>query len=274
MNSCDRMTDAQVAKLALAICATAEILGHTLSAEAAELMAEDLSGHSATAVADALRACRRELTGKLSLAAILQRVQRADGRPEPDEAWAIALQAGDEQQTVVMTEEINLALAAARPVLSAGDKIGGRRTFIVAYERLLTSARAAGAGVSWFVSLGRDQQHRLQAIEEAGRLGRLPQDEVERLAAPIRLALAAPTPEAHAIAGLLTRHGSGGDAEPPAGINRERWQQLRAEIDQRVGQARSRKEARLEVERAELERLKQDAAAALARKAAEADRHA
>lgn len=273
MNSCDRMTDAQVAKLALAICATAEILGHALSAEAAELMAEDLSGYSAVVVADALRACRRELTGKLSLAAILQRVQRADGRPEPDEAWAIALQAGDEQQTVVMTEEISQALAAARPVLSAGDKIGGRRTFIVAYERLLTSSRAAGAGVRWFVSLGHDQQHRLHAIEEAGRLGQLPQDEVERLAAPIRLSLAAPTPEAHAIVGLLARRELAGDAEPPAGVNRERWQQLRAEIDQRVKQARSRKVARQESERVELERLKQEAAAALARKTAEADRH-
>lgn len=265
MNSCDRMTDAQVAKLALAICATAEILGHVLSAEAAELMAEDLSGYSATAVGEALRACRRELTGKLSLAAILQRVQRADGHPEPDEAWAIALQARDEAMTVVMNEEIGQALLVARPVLDAGDKIGGRRTFVVAYERILAQSRTAGRPASWTASLGHDPQHRLLAIEEAGRLGRLPAAEVARLAGPARLALAPPSAAGVVIAGLIAGRVVEVDELPPE-INRERWQQLREEIDRRAERGKAHKSAQQDAERAELERRKLAAAEALARK--------
>ena len=77
---------AETADLSMAICATAETLGQTLSAPAAKLMAEDLAEHPMDVIANALWACRRELTGKLTLAAILQRVQAADGRPGKDEA--------------------------------------------------------------------------------------------------------------------------------------------------------------------------------------------
>jgi hypothetical protein len=135
------MTSDQIAQLALAITATAEVLGQTLTADAAEMMADDLSEYPVPVVASALKSCRRELSGKLTLAAILQRVQAADGRPGKDEAWAIAIATSDEFETVVLTDEIQLALAAAKPVLDAGDKIGARMAFISAYERLVSQAR-------------------------------------------------------------------------------------------------------------------------------------
>ena len=76
----------ELADLAAALCATAETLGQSLSASAAELMAEDLADYSVPELLSALKACRREVTGKLTLAAILQRVNAADGRPGRDEA--------------------------------------------------------------------------------------------------------------------------------------------------------------------------------------------
>ena len=54
------------AKLAVAICATAEALGQTISATAADLMASDLASYQTEVIAAALRACRRELKGKLT----------------------------------------------------------------------------------------------------------------------------------------------------------------------------------------------------------------
>ena len=270
MSSCDRMTDEQVERLALAICATAEVLGYDISPEAADMMAEDLAEYPAALVGDALRQCRRELTGKLTLAGILQRIQRADGHPEPDEAWAIALSAADEAMTVVMTEEVGLALTAAQPVLRAGDKIGGRRTFLAAYERLVGLSRQNGRRPNWSVSLGHDQQHRLQAIEDAGRLGRLPATEVEKLAAPIRLALAAPSGDGKAIAGLIT--GNVVDMKCPE--NRERWAKLREQTSRsRSDAARRRAEAQQaakDAEHQDLEARKQ--AAELALQAKEAGR--
>ena len=204
MNSSDRMNGDQLAALAGAICATAETLGQTVSATAAELMAEDLADYAPADVKAALQACRRELTGKLTLAAILQRVQAADGRPDPNEAWSLALAASDEFDSVVLTDEIQLALGAARAILDAGDKVGARMSFLSAYQRQVDTARREGKPVNWKLSPGFDQQRRLMAVEEAGRLGRLPAPVVQQYRA--QLTHEPITQDGAAIAGLITGH--------------------------------------------------------------------
>lgn len=210
----------QQAELAAALCATAETLGHALSASAAELMAEDLAEYGMEHIAAALRACRRELTGKLTLGAIMQRIQAADGRPGRDEAWAIALQAGDERDTVVMTGEILAALQVARPILEARDKVGARMAFLSAYDRLIDQARQEAQPVKWEVSLGFDPDLRIRAIEQARNLGRLPAAEASRLL--LQYAQEAPSPNGLAIAGLLT-----GNSSKPDPQTREKLRAIR-----------------------------------------------
>lgn len=190
----------EIAELAAALCATAETLDQTLSASAAELMAEDLAEYPMEITAGALRACRKELTGKLTLAAILSQMHAADGRPARDEAWSIALAGTDEFDTVVLTEEIAQAMAVARPILDEGDKIGARMAFMSAYDRLVTAARQEKKPVAWSVSLGFDAERRVTAVEQAVRLQRLPQLEADK----VLLSLEAPTADGRAIAGLLT----------------------------------------------------------------------
>lgn len=204
MNSSERMAPDQVARLALAICATAEVLGQTLTTEAAEMMADDLADHPASVVSAALKACRRELTGRLTLGAILQRVQASDGRPGKDEAWAIAMTTNDEFETVVLTEEIQLALAAAKPVLDAGDKIGARMAFISAYERFVAQAREDARPVNWHVSVGFDANRRIQAVTKAMELKRIPHEHAQKYLAD--LSVDPITEDGRAIAGLLTGH--------------------------------------------------------------------
>lgn len=257
MSSCDRMTPEQVAQLALAICATAEVLGHTLSAEAAQLMAEDLADYSRDAVRAALKSCRRELTGKLTLAAILQRVQAEDGRPGDDEAWALALRASDESDSVVLTEEILLALSAARPVLAAGDKIGARMAFKGAYLRTVDAARREGRAARWLLTMGHDPQRRLLAVYEAARQGRLPALQVAEYV--VQLTHEQITDDGRAIAGLLT----GNVVAMPSAEHRERWLALRAEIERKGAETKTRLDAEREAERADLERRKAQALAAL-----------
>ncbi|RMH96418.1 hypothetical protein EA795_20105 [Stutzerimonas nitrititolerans] len=218
MLSCD-----QQAELAAALCATAETLGHALSASAAELMAEDLAEYGMEQIATALRACRKELTGKLTLAAILQRVQAADGRPDPNEAWALALAASDEFDSVVLTDEIQLALGAARPILDAGDKVGARMSFLSAYQRQVDTARREGKPVNWALSPGFDQQRRVMAVEEAGRLGRLAAPVVEEYRA--RLTHEPITQDGAAIAGLIT-----GKSAMPSPEVRERLQEIKQSV--------------------------------------------
>lgn len=242
MLSCD-----QQAELAAALCATAETLGQALSASAAELMADDLASYPMEVIAGALRACRRELTGKLTLAAILQRVQAADGRPEPNEAWALALSASDEFDSVVLTDEIQMALGAARSVLDSGDKIGARMSFLSAYQRLVDTARRDGKPVNWSLSPGFDPDRRLIAVQEAGRLGRLPAPAVERYVA--QLTHSPITQDGAAIAGLIT----GRQAMPSEEV-RKRLQELKDQVRGSKAEKRAVQEETMRREREAFER--------------------
>ncbi|MDH1234457.1 hypothetical protein [Stutzerimonas stutzeri] len=244
----------QLAALAGAVCATAETLGQTISPGAAKMIAEDLADYPAEDIRAALQACRRELTGKLTLAAILQRVQAADGRPEPNEAWSLALAASDEFDSVVLTDEIQLALGAARAILDAGDKVGARMSFLSAYQRLVDTARRENRPVKWSLSPGFDQQRRLIAVQEAGRLGRLPAPVVQEYVA--QLTHEPVTQNGAAIAGLIT-----GRVAMPTPEVRAKLQLVKATVEE--GRAAKEKQRQDEI-RARQEKFEQQRAEQLA----------
>ncbi len=195
------LNDSQQDQLLLSLFATAEVMGQQLTQGAALLMVEDLREHSEAVLSAALRACRRE-GGRLTVAAIMKHAQAADGRPGKDEAWAIALSANDEFDTVLLTPEIRQAMAASDPVLQAGDKIGARMAFMSAYERHCAFARAEAQPVKWEVSLGYDQARRVAAIEGAVRAKLITQDSANKHLADLRIAPI--TADGEAIAGLIT----------------------------------------------------------------------
>ena len=149
------------------------------------------------------------------MADILQRVQAADGRPGKDEAWAIAMTTNDEFETVVLTDEIQLALAAAKPVLDAGDKVGARMAFNSAYERLVGQAREDSKEVNWHVSVGFDANRRTQAITKALQMQRIPQERAQQYLAD--LSVAPVTEDGRAVVALLT-----GEVARPSSKLRER----------------------------------------------------
>ena len=244
------LSSENLAELAAGICATAETLGQTISATAARLMAEDLSVFPPQDIRKALQSCRRELTGKFTLGAVMQRIQAEDGRPGKDEAWAIAVMANDEFETVVMTDEIQLALTAARPVLESGDKIGARMTFINAYERFVLHAREAAKPVNWHVSIGYDANRRAIAIEKAVQMQRIPHEHGQKYLADLRIAPV--TEDGRALAGLITgtvTRPSPDVSERLQGVkksmlavrkaNADRKQQIREEAEQQFAERRA-----------------------------------
>lgn len=212
----------QIAELAGAICATAEAMGQTISAGGARLIAEDLSAHEPGVIIGALRACRREPAGRLSLGMVLKHIHAADGRPGKDEAWSIALSASDEYETVVLTAEIRQAMIASSPILEAGDKVGARMAFMSAYERLVSFARAEDRPVVWDVSLGFDAGRRVTAIESAMRAQLISHEAGTKYLADLRIAPI--TQDGQAIAGLLT-----GEVRPQAS----------AHVRKKLGEVRS-----------------------------------
>lgn len=104
---------------------------------------------------------------------------KGDGRPDEEEAWAIALRSTDEQTTVVWTQEIAQAIQEVKVVLAAGDRVGARMSFKAVYTRLVADARKAQVEIEWSASLGRDKSARNAALLHHVKSGRISADLLE-----------------------------------------------------------------------------------------------
>lgn len=151
---------------------------------------------------------------------IIEILASNDGRPEVEEAWAIAINFTDEDDTIVWTEEISAAWTLAAPILAVGDKVGARMAFKQYYERLLVQARESRLEVNWRVSLGNDPSRRNDALMLAKDKGLITDKTVNNL-------LLESDSEGVKIIGLLT-HDNESDAIP-AGY-KEHIEEIRKQI--------------------------------------------
>lgn len=161
------------AKLIRTIKATVEICAVPLSDAAAELFVEDLSGYPEDQVIASLARCRREVRGKLTTKDVIDRLD--DGRPSPDEAWAIVPKC--EHDSVVWTNEMAHAWSIAQPAWMDGDRAGAARAFREAYVKAVSRARDLRIQPEWTVSLGDNKQQAFNVIEAAVRNNLLSVDE-------------------------------------------------------------------------------------------------
>ncbi|MDN8648924.1 MAG: hypothetical protein BSK19_07620 [Stenotrophomonas maltophilia] len=210
------LSDAEQDTLVEMLVATAEVMGEQIRPTAAAYMVTDLASYPLRVLAEALTACRREVKGRLSLAAVMERID--DGHPAPNEAWAVAIRAADEAVTVVWTEQTRDAWTAALPLVEQGDKIAARQAFLEVYVRLVKCARAVGGCAVYQPSLGHDASARAAALQLAVDAGRLAHEQVAD-----HLALLPATPAFNPLALLAGRV----EATPEAN---ERTKQRLAEI--------------------------------------------
>ena len=96
-----------------------------------------------------------------------------DGRPGGEEAWAIALQSQDENNTVIWTDEIAEAYRICRPVLESSGAISARKSFLEVYSREVAQARAEWRPAQWSISLGWDKTRHTAVMEKAVTAGLL-----------------------------------------------------------------------------------------------------
>lgn len=169
--------DADRGSLVDVIALTAETCGHSLSAAAAEMLADDLARFDEAAILAALARCRIELDGPLRAVEILSRID--DGRPDAKEAWA--MMPTGEQDSVVWTEEMAQAWGAALPLLDAGDTAAARAAFCDTYQKLVIAARMRGEAPRWTPSLGLDVSGRELALRTAVSQGRTTAAQAEML---------------------------------------------------------------------------------------------
>lgn len=158
-----------------------------ISGQAKAIFFTALAGYPLPVVRTALSAhCMDRQRGKFtpSPADIVEQIELAaqrDTRPEPEEAWAIALRSQDEAETVVWTQECAEAFVIARPVLDTSGPISARKSFLEAYARLVREAREVRRPVAWVASLGTDPERRTAAVKRAHASGLLPAPVVNTL---------------------------------------------------------------------------------------------
>lgn len=104
--------------------------------------------------------------------------------PDSEEAWAIAVRAMDEADTVFRTPQIIEAWNVAQSVMALGDEVGARMAFRSSYERLVSLARSQGIPPKWEISLGTNAELRAMRTEEAARLGMISSDVAQMYALP------------------------------------------------------------------------------------------
>lgn len=155
--------------LVKAIAVTAELCGRTFTPEAAAVFVDDLAGFDPSAVFGALKRCRREVRGVLTVQDVVSRLD--DGRPGVEEAWAMLPQS--EATSVVWTEEMREAFGVAMPLIGARDKVAARMAFKEAYVARVNAARDRREPPTWCVSLGHDPGGRAAALVEAVSMQRL-----------------------------------------------------------------------------------------------------
>lgn len=129
---------------------------------------------------------------------LVGRIRALDGRPAPEEAWSLAIEAMDEAATVIWTSEMAEAWGVAQPILETGDKVGARQAFVASYTRLVADARRALVPAAWRASLGQDPERRTTALTRAVEQGRLPRQQAIAFLPPPR-----PGAEMATVAGLL-----------------------------------------------------------------------
>lgn len=136
-----------------ALALTCELTSTSLSDAAKALMVKLLSTYDARSVVVALDRCASECKQRVSLADVISRI--TDGRPGPEEAWA--LMPKTEAEAACVTEEMSIAWGAAAPLVTAGDHVAARMAFKETYERAVREARARREPPRWRLSAGWDR---------------------------------------------------------------------------------------------------------------------
>ena len=162
-------------KIMQAIAVTAELTGTQLSGDAMYVMGEDLLAYPLDKVLIALERCRRELKGRLTLAAILDRID--DGWQSAEEAFNTLVAGWESEHLSILTTHTAMhAAESASALFNIGDKYRAGLAFKTAYERIVSEKKAKGIQPDWYISAGLDKEQLAQLVSEAAAAGKITND--------------------------------------------------------------------------------------------------
>lgn len=112
-----------------ALAATYEITGHSISPDALLIMDDDLSEYEERDVLTAISRCRKELSKRMVLQDIIDRIPGL--HPGPEEAWNLLPKS--EREGGYVTHQ--MMASAPFDLIDRGDLIAARKAFIETYSR-------------------------------------------------------------------------------------------------------------------------------------------
>lgn len=171
------MNQNELKEINKALAVTAEICGTELSETAVRVMIKRLSTYPFNSVHNALKKCMDEVTGRLTLAHIKQRLD--DGRPSPEIAWSQVPKSEDESK--VLTSEQKQSLGSVSAMIDQGELIPARMAFIEKYKSLVAESRANDVPVKYELQMGFNKQGRYDAAKIGIDSGQLERKEALRL---------------------------------------------------------------------------------------------
>lgn len=171
------MNKQELSQINKALAVTAEICGTELSETAVHVMLKRLNTYTFEQVHNALKKCMDELTGRLTLAHIKQRID--DGRPSPEIAWSQVPKS--EYESKVLTSEQKMALCFVSDMIDNGELIPARMAFIEKYKSLVAESRANDIPVNYELEMGFGKQGRYDAAKIGIDCGQLDRTEAVRL---------------------------------------------------------------------------------------------
>lgn len=198
-----------------ALAVTAELCGFPITPAAATVLAADIAAFPEAQVLGSLRRCRFELQGRLTIAAIISRLD--DGRPGPEGAFVQILRLADESLSACVTTEMLECSESARILIAEGDGVAARMAFREKYIGVVTANRSSGVQPKWTLTLGTDVAGRIDATVDAAERGAITAADG-----------AAMVPPEHRAAFLRRIGLSVPPAEPPAAILGEVYRRVDA----------------------------------------------
>lgn len=123
---------------------------------------------------------------------IVGAIQALDGRPGPDEAFAMLPR--DECQSAWLTDEMAQAWGVAAKVFQTGDQVAARKSFIEVYTRLVNEARQQGREARWTFSAGTSMADRALALQDGLRRNLVSLERAQKLCPDFDFSTGKPLP--------------------------------------------------------------------------------
>jgi len=165
-----------------ALAIAAELTNTNWSEPAIKTVLYKLKDYDSKKVVGAIESAIETIKGRLTLAAIMERLPDPLGYRTPEVSWGtVSRLLSSEDNTGFLCDQEFSAMGACIDLYLDGDKIAARMAYLESYKTMLADVKVAKIPAAFRISPGRDPHQREAAIKEALANGLIGQDKAALL---------------------------------------------------------------------------------------------